>query len=126
MSTDQHFRQWIERELVPRLVKGGTLTPQPIVAVKSTEIRLQSPNEVFSLTYCYFVDIGVAVRDAAAADSVQIFSVVVKVLVTMDNTIQYNVRTNRIQALCATVFSTRRSRVCSEFNSAEWRITSIE
>lgn len=123
MSTDQLFRQWIERELVPRLVKGGTLTPQPIVAIKSTEIRLQSHNEVFSLTYCYFVDIGVTVRDAAAADSVQIFSVVVKVLETMDTTMRCTDESNTGFVL---PFFPRRSRVCSEFNSVEWRITSIE
>lgn len=80
MSTDQFFRQWIELDLVPRLVKGNKITPEQIVAVKSIEIRLQSSKEVFALTYCYFVDIGVVVRDATATDTVRMISVVVKVM----------------------------------------------
>lgn len=78
MSTDHIFRQWINLKLVPALVEHNKLTSKQIIGVKSIDIRLQTANEVFALTFCYFVQINGITRDDNG-DNVETFSIVVKV-----------------------------------------------
>lgn len=78
MSTDHIFRQWITQKLVPELVEHNKLTSKQIIAVKSIDIRLQTANEVFALTFCYFVRISGITPDGNG-DAIETFSIVVKV-----------------------------------------------
>lgn len=79
MSDDQSFNRWMTQTLLPNLINRNKLTSKQLVNIASFNCRLQSRDEVFSLTACYFVDINVITRDASG-ETTETVSIVVKVI----------------------------------------------